>query len=226
MNANNLPSKVFSQKELKEEDPVLVIGYNETLLQNLPPGTCIIDPSLSKTKAGFHNFPNKTFLTKDLKSFSLGKTFPTILSHNTLHLCKDLKEIMIQIQSHLTGEAIIYFPLKPISHIQTFLADEKWKPYNKGIYQIRDRVDIEEATLAAPFSNILIEEKIEHFSFFSENELLLYLKKELKTLTSLNNQELEETAKDLSSQIYKIHDKDQILSLPSSWILLTLSNDD
>jgi hypothetical protein len=226
MSQNNLPTKVFLGQELKEDDPILVIGYNESLIQNLPSNACTIDPSISKIQTGYHKFQDKTFLTKDLKTFSLGKTYPTILSHNTLQLCKDLTAIMIQIEKHLSEEATLYFPLRPCPQIETFLQDEKWDGHKTETFQIRDRTDIEDAVLAAPFNNLLIKEKLEHTSFYSEHELQNYFKQQLSILTDLNEKALDDCSAELSSQIYENHDMDQVLTISTPWILVTLSNEE
>jgi len=224
MKENMLPIKLTEQKEITEENPLLVIGYDESVIKTLPKGTHVIDPSMSKTNEGYHKFSDKVFLTKDLSTFSLGRKFANIVSCNTLHLEKNLEGIMNQIHDHLEDEAFIYFPLSPPDPISKYLETEEVKPHLKPDIKQNTRTDVEEAALSAPFASVLIEEKKENISFFSEDDLASYIKGQLKNYTNYENEELEKKSKELSAQIYKIHDKDKVLSLSSPWIFLTLSN--
>lgn len=225
MKENTLPSKIFVQKQTEEDPSTLVIGYNDTLLANLCPGTLVVESSMSKTKEGYHRFGENTFLTKDLHTFELGKTFRSILSHNTLHLEKDLPEIMVQIHKHLSCDATLYFPLKPAAQILAFTQDDKWLPFKSDTYIQRDRADVEDAVLSAPFEEILIEEKTEHLDFYSREELESYITKQLTLLTTLQDPALHEAATELTNSLYKDHDPDKVFTLSSPWILLSLSNE-
>ena len=206
-------SNVFSS-------PILVIGLNESLVSKLPKGSYIIDSSFFKIK----NIENSdhTFETKHLPTFNLNKKFLNILSLNSLHLEENLEGVLSRIHHHLTNEAIVYFPLAPNHLIEKYLQDNGLILQNfTPKFQYRTRSDVEIAALQVPFNSILIEEKTEISTFYSKEQLNLYLQEIIPTLTNLEEKTLKQTANALTNELYKYEDK--ILTLCAPWILLTLS---
>ena len=221
-----LPPSIFIEKSLDKCKEILVIGYNEGLIHTLSKGAVVLDPSLSKTHLGHNTLPENTFLTKDLSTFFLDKKFQTIVSLNTLHLHKDLHLILRQIQKHLLEEATLYFPLAPDPRITTFLELKEWSSYTKeASFQIRSRADVEDAALFAPFITTMIEEKNEYLPFYSKESLGAYLYEQLDLLTDLTDYKLDKAIKELIELFYMNHDEDQVLTVATPWVLLTLSND-
>ncbi len=227
MTSSYLPPKIFEEQSFTQDSSVLVIGINQALINHLPAGFITIDPSISKVKMAMATYPTGSFQTQNLATFTLDKSFSTILSLNTLHLTKDLDKIFLQIQKHLAGEATLYFPLSPNSSITHFLENTKWKQSDdsSSLFQKRSRADIEDAVLSAPFKSVLIEEKQEHQHFYSRSQLLVALQGELSTLTNLTDAALVECANELLEVLYKSQSKDAVLTMSSPWILLTLSNE-
>lgn len=225
--ANNyLPSTIFENKEFKEEQNFLVIGCNDSLVSSLPPGTITIDSSISKVKNAASRHVDKTFLTQDLTTFDLGKTFTNIFSVGTMQCEKNLPEIFIHLEKHLDEEALLYFPLSPAPSITTFLEQDKWIEHTKNsTFQQRSRTEIEEAVLSAAFDSVLIEEKIENIPFYSKDALRAHLNHELTTHITLTGAEKNNCAEELTDYLFKDHNPDQVFTLKSPWILLTLSND-
>ncbi len=221
-----LPPSIFKEKDWQDRKETLVIGYNEGLIHTLSKSAVVLDPSLSKTHLGHNTLPESTFLTKDLSTFSLDKKFQTIVSLNTLHLHKDLHLILRQIQKHLLEEATLYFPLAPNPKITSFLELKEWSAYTKeATFQIRSRADVEDAALFAPFITTMIEEKTEHLPFYSKESLKTYLYEQLNLLTDLADSKLDQAVRELAELFYINHDEDQVLTVSTPWILLTLSND-
>jgi len=224
-NRHLLPS-VFKKKSENECKTTLVIGYNEGLILTCQKGAVVIDPSLSKTHLGHNTLGENTFLTKDLPTFSLDIKFQSIVSLNTLHLHEDLHLILRQIQKHLLEEATLYFPLAPDPRITSFLELKEWSAYTKeATFQIRSRADVEDAALFAPFITTMIEEKTEHLPFYSKQTLKAYLFEQLNLLTDLADSKLDQAVRELAELLYINHDEDQVLTVSTPWILLTLSND-
>jgi hypothetical protein len=214
----------FFKNPLDQNDilapPILLIGLDQSLLPTLPKGSYIIDSSFSKIK----NIENSNFLfeTKHLPTFTLNKKFLNILSLNCLHLEENLEQILLRIYHHLINEAILYFPLAPNESIEKYLQDMGLIKQNcSAKFQYRTRTDVEIATLQVPFNSILIEEKNEISTFYSKEQLNLYLLEIIPTISTLEEQTLKQTAKDLTNKLYK--EEDKILTLSSPWILLTLS---
>jgi hypothetical protein len=226
MNDKNLSIEIFQHKDFNEKDNILVIGYNTSLLRSLPKGTVTIDSSISKIRNAHSHHHDKTFQTQDLAAFTLEKTFTNIYSMGTLGLEKDLTNILIHIHKHLLEDALLYFPLSSSPLIDTFLEEEKWKVSTENTpFQKRSRSDIEEAVLAAPFESILIEEKTENLSFYSKESLRTYLLQQLSVLTNLQGEQKVLCAEELTEKFYAGQNPDQVLTLKTPWILLTLSND-
>lgn len=224
MNNKDITLKVFEDKELNEKDQILVIGYNETLIPVLPEGTVTIDSSISKIQHGSSQFIQHNFFAKDLTSFNLNKKFQKILSLNTLHLTDNLKSVLLCVQKHLIGEAIIYFPLSPNILIEEYLSqNDLIKEKETKIFQKRTREDVENQVLEVPFNSILIEEKKENITFYSKEDLSKYLSLELPKLITLKDDELRMYSKELTDLLYQ--DSDKVLTLSTPWILLTLSNE-
>ena len=224
---SNMPTKILENQILTKDSSILVIGYNESLLSSLPDGSTTIDPSISKIKIAPSKHPKGSFQTQNLETFSLNKTFSKILSLNTLHLYPDLKKIFIQIEKHLKEEAILYFPLAPNPLIENFLGEDKWEEAlnTPPLFQKRTRADVEDAVLAAPFESVMIEEIEEHQNFYGESSVIHYLQMQLSVLTNLRDMALYSCAKELKEVLYKGQSKDDVLTISSPWILLTLSNE-
>lgn len=221
-----LSTELFQNKDFSEHDKILVIGYNPSLVHCLPKGTVTIDSSISKITSACARHQEKTFQTRDLTNFSLEKKFTNIYSMGTLQFEKDLSSIFIHIHKHLIEEALLYFPLSTSPIIERFLEEERWLPSTEKIpFQKRNRFDIEEAALSAPFESILIEEKTENISFYSKESLKAYLLEELTFLTTLDGKEKTLCAEELTEYVYKDQNPDQVLTIKTPWILLTLSND-
>jgi hypothetical protein len=226
MTNNRLPSKFFFEKPKESDENTLIIGYNSELLASFSKGSMVIDPSLSKTHLGHSQFPENIFLTKDLATFTLDKKFTSIISVNTLHLSKNLPLILKQIEKHLVKQASLYFQLSPNPVILNFLNKEPWSCYRKDpLFQIRNRSDVEEAALFAPFLSVLIEEKIEYLYFYSKEVCSTYLYEQLNILTDLVDDKLLIAVKELVEIFYLDHDEDQVLTIAAPWIFLYLSNE-
>ncbi|MCH9617039.1 MAG: hypothetical protein SP4CHLAM5_00160 [Chlamydiia bacterium] len=226
MNDKALSTEIFQNKDFSEQDHILVVGYNSSLVHTLPKGTVTIDSSISKIRNAHSQHQDKTFQTHDLASFALEKNFTNIYSMGTLHLEKDLTNILIHIHKHLTEEALLYFPLSSTPLIETALAEDPWKESTQNApFQKRTRADIEEAVLAAPFESILIEEMIENLAFYSKQSLKTHLLQQLTHLTTLQGPEKVLCAQELTEKIYEGQNPDQVCTLKTPWILLTLSND-
>ncbi len=227
MTNSNLPSRILENQLLTKDSSILVIGYNEALLNFLPDEYTTIDPSISKIKMAPSKHPKGSFQTQNLETFSLNRTFSKILSMNTLHLAKNLDRILQQIEKHLEEEAILYFPLAPNPLIEKFLLEEKWEEGQKAppLFQKRSRTEVEDAVLAAPFESVMIEEVEEHQNFYSESMVIPYLIAQLSNLTNLTDDALHDCAAELKEVLYRGQNKDEVLTISSPWILLTLSND-
>ena len=197
MNYSNQAIQLFQHKDVNENKQLLIIGYEEALAKNLPKGSVFIDSSIPTMKYASSKFPDKSFLVKDLTTFSLQKKFHSILSLNRLHLVSNLKETFSSIEKHLLEDAYLYFPLSCNKAIQTFLKEktENSNPFNESRFIQRNRSNVEDAILQIPFDTIHIEEKTEYLSFYSINSLEKYLSEQLPFLYSLKDKELEHYAK-------------------------------
>ena len=226
MSYNTRAIQLFQHQDVDDNKQLLIIGYEETLAKNLPKGSIFIDSSIQTIKYASSKFPDKSFMTKDLSTFSLQQKFHSILSLNKLHLVSNLKETFSSIEKHLLGDAYLYFPLSCDKRINSFLKEktENNNLFKESKFNQKNRSDIEDAILQTPFDDIHIEEKTEYLSFYSITSLEEYLKKQLPLLCSLSNDELDNYAKDLSAFLYKNQDNDQVFTLSSPWILLSLSN--
>lgn len=219
--------QTFIIKELEKKDQLLVLGLEESLTKTLPAGALIIDPSVSKTKEAAFTYEDKLFATEDLSNFSLNTKFHSILSLNKLHLVKDLSKVFCSIEKHLIDEAHLYFPLSCNKMILAFLKKHLQTPaVLDGQFNIRSRSDVEEAVMQAPFDSIHIEEKEEHLNFYSEDAVKAYLHKLLPQLVKEEKYLSNELVNTLCNYLYKEKRKDEVLSLPNPWILLTLCNND
>ena len=63
---SNIPSKILENQRLTKDSSILVIGYNEALLNSLPDEYTTIDPSISKIKMAPTKFTKGSFQTQNL----------------------------------------------------------------------------------------------------------------------------------------------------------------
>jgi hypothetical protein len=218
--------QLFNSESINEERSLLVLGFEESLTKTLPKNSVIIEPNIATTKYACSKFQDKSFFTKDLTAFSLQKKFHNILSLNKLQFSKNLAETFLAIEKHLLEDAYIYFPLSCNKKIKDFLTEktDDEEPFKDAPFKWRTRTNIEDAVMQAPFESIHIEEKTEHIDFYSIDALEKHLEKELPLLYPSIGDNLKDYTKELALHLYGTQNKDEVFSLSTPWILLSLSN--
>ena len=224
---NYINIKIFQNLQF-EDNNILLLGYNRFILNSLPLGSTIIEPSQITINQASSKYPGYHFHHGDFQSFSFENKYTTIISLDTLHLSENISETFNCIYDHLKEEGILCFPLSPNQIITNMLDSEKWQWSKKQTpsFQKRTRSAIEDAILPKKFKNIIINEEIKTITFESADTLKSHIKKDLEMLSILAHKQLDQCVDELCSVIYKDNNPDELVNLSYPYIVIIINNTD